>query len=59
MAWVDETQFDQPEARAYRMELAAAYDDVGRSAEADAVRASLARPSFGLCSSHLGDSTGA
>ena len=47
VAWVDETQFDQPEARAYRMELAAAYDDVRRCAEADAVRASWRGPRSG------------
>ncbi len=55
--WADETGFDQPEARAYRMELAAAYDDVGRSAEADAVRASLARPAIGRSSSHPEETT--
>ena len=43
--WVEETGFEQPEAREYRKELAAAYDDVGRPVEAAALRAALARSS--------------
>ena len=39
--WVEETGFEQPEAREYRKELAAAYDDVGRPVEAAALRAAL------------------
>jgi tetratricopeptide (TPR) repeat protein len=41
--WVEETELDGPEAREYRKELAAAYDDVGRPDEAAALRATLAR----------------
>lgn len=41
--WVEETGFEQPEAREYRKELAAAYDDIGRPVEAAALRAALAR----------------
>jgi tetratricopeptide (TPR) repeat protein len=37
--WCEESGFDQPDVRAYRAELAAAYDEVGRREEAAAVRA--------------------
>jgi len=43
--WVEETGFEQPEAREYQKELAAAYDEVGRPVEAAALRAALARSS--------------
>jgi tetratricopeptide (TPR) repeat protein len=43
--WVDERQLDWPESRKFHEELAAAYDDVSRSADAAAQRAALARES--------------
>jgi tetratricopeptide (TPR) repeat protein len=41
VAWVDATRFTWPEARAYREELAATYDDLGRRTDAEAVRDAL------------------
>jgi len=41
VGWLEATQFTWPEARAYREELAATYDDLGRRTDAEAVRGRL------------------